>query len=171
MLENLETFDDKAFVDDRSLETELLTFTVSKDKAAGIILIPHSSECKICGSPLLLRADRPSSITLYTESRGTIHATHYHKYCSSWRKGCKTVQYYGYSCAGENILHFDNNWNDLPYLVSSQETAFEMSFLEKYDTELLIGILSYKQKADIYNCQNGYDELKKKGRKKFQCQR
>lgn len=51
------------------------------------------------------------------------------------------------------------NWSSLPYFISSQETAFEMKFLNMYDTELLIGELSYKQKADIYNCYHGYEDL------------
>ena len=42
--------------------------------------------------------------------------------------------------------------------MSSQETAFELSMLEKYDAELLIGQVSYQQKADIFNYQNGYDD-------------
>ena len=49
----------------------------------------------------------------------------------------------------------------LPYFVSSQETGFEMSLLKKFDLELLIGQLSYKQKADIYNVYEGYDNTKK----------
>ena len=49
----------------------------------------------------------------------------------------------------------------LPYFVSTQETGFEMSMLKRFDLELLIGQLSYKQKADIYNVYEGYDTTKK----------
>ena len=34
--------------------------------------------------------------------------------------------------------------------------------LQKFDVELLIGQVSYKQKADIYNIYNGYDNTMKK---------
>lgn len=34
--------------------------------------------------------------------------------------------------------------------------------LQKFDVELLIGQVSYKQKADIYNIYNGYDTTIKK---------
>ena len=37
-----------------------------------------------------------------------------------------------------------------------------MDMLKHFDVELLIGQLSYKQKADIYNVSNGYDTTKKK---------
>ena len=33
--------------------------------------------------------------------------------------------------------------------------------LQKFDAELLIGQVSYKQKAEIYNVSNGYDTAKK----------
>ena len=33
--------------------------------------------------------------------------------------------------------------------------------LQKFDVELLIGQVSYKQKASIYNITNGYDDTKK----------
>ena len=33
--------------------------------------------------------------------------------------------------------------------------------LRKFDVELLIGIVSYKQKAEIYNVSNGYDVARK----------
>lgn len=36
-----------------------------------------------------------------------------------------------------------------------------MSMLKKFDIELLIGQISYKQKADIYNVSKGYDTTKK----------
>ena len=35
-------------------------------------------------------------------------------------------------------------------MISSQETAFELNFPRKFDAELLIGQVSYSQKADIY---------------------
>ena len=43
------------------------------------------------------------------------------------------------------------------FFVSTSETAIEMIMLKKFDAELLLGNLSYKQKADIYNYQYNYD--------------
>ena len=45
----------------------------------------------------------------------------------------------------------------MPYFVSSRETGFEMSLLEKFDAELLLGQVSYNQRADIYNYYHGYE--------------
>ena len=49
----------------------------------------------------------------------------------------------------------------LPYFLSSQETGYELEMLRRFDVELLIGQVSYQQKADIYNISNGYDTTKK----------
>lgn len=50
----------------------------------------------------------------------------------------------------------------LDFFVSTSETATEMSMLRKLDAELLLGHLSYKQKADIYNYQYNYDTCSKR---------
>ncbi len=59
-----------------------------------------------------------------------------------------------------NIIH---NIKHNTYFVSTNMTAFEINFLERFDFELLIGEISYKQKAEIYNCINGFDDAKKTG--------
>ena len=48
---------------------------------------------------------------------------------------------------------YDTNW---PYFMSTQRTAFKLSMINKFDVELLIGQISYKQKSDIYNYVHGY---------------
>lgn len=58
-------------------------------------------------------------------------------------------------------MYYNNDWVTLPYFLSSQETGFEMFILKKYDIELLIGQMSYKQRADIYNIEKGYNTTKK----------
>ena len=37
-----------------------------------------------------------------------------------------------------------------------------MAFLERFDAELLLGQVSYKQKSDIYNFYNKYEKTQKK---------
>ena len=55
-------------------------------------------------------------------------------------------------------ITYDANWRELPYFISSRETAFEMSLLTKLDADILIGVMSYKQSADIYNYTHGYNK-------------
>lgn len=57
--------------------------------------------------------------------------------------------------------YYDSNWDDNKYIFSTSETAFEISLLKRFDAELLIGQVSYSQKAEIYNSCNGYPVLPK----------
>ena len=123
--------------------------------------MPKPTKCDLCGGKLLLRGDRPCRMTLYTESLGTVPATHFHKYCNNYCKGCAFVQFYGYYKTGTGTLCYSVDWMSHPYFLSSQETGFKIAMLKVFDTELLIGQISYKQKADIYNASKGYDTTKK----------
>ena len=51
---------------------------------------------------------------------------------------------------------------DHEYFVSTSETAIEMNMLKKFDCELLLGQISYNQKAEVCNCNNGYPVHPKK---------
>ena len=83
-------------------------------------------------------------------------------------RGCNVTQFYGYFKEGEKQgIIYDIDWKAHAYFLSSQETGFEMSMLRKFDVELLIGNISYKQKAEIYNVFNGYDAARKMRPKKF----
>jgi len=152
----------EAFQSDAELMRELISMEYGECKLPlGVLLVPSQMQCVECGGKLLLRSDRTSKMTLYTETLGTVPATHFHKYCHNHRKGCKVIQFYGYYKAGSGDTHYNSNWMSLPFFLSSQETGFEMSMLKKFDIELLIGQISYKQKADIYNVSKGYDTTKK----------
>jgi len=121
------------------------------------------SNCCNVGGKLLIRNDRPSHIMVYTESYGTVVGTHYHKFCQHFRKGCGFRQCYGYSSEGSQSITFhDPDWEKHDYLVSSSEPAFELCMLRKFDAELLLGQMSYSQKAEIYNYCNGYPVQPKK---------
>ncbi len=78
-------------------------------------------------------------------------------------RGCKLTQFYGYSKDGDKRgILYDAEWKTHTYFLSSQETGFQLSMLQNFDIELLIGQVSYKQRAEIYNVCNGYDNAKKK---------
>ena len=162
LMENLKVLNKAAFAQDPELTDQIISLPNCKGKPTGIVLMPSQGTCKRCGTKLLLRSDRPSRLTLYTERMGTVPALHYHKYCPNQKSACKLVQHYGYVTVGDqNGIIYDTEWHTLPFFVSSQETAIEISMLKKYNAELLIGQVSYKQKADIYNYHNGYDNTRK----------
>ena len=95
-----------------------------------------------------IHSDRPSHLTVYTESFGTVVGTHYHKYyhkyCHNHKKGCSFRQYYGYHSKGnQSVIFYDTIWAQMQYFVSSSETAFEVKMLVKFDAKLLLGQISY----------------------------
>lgn len=160
--DNINFTDEQVQATDNTLLKELVFMPVDGREHVGIIFISKKKNCVSCGGKLLIRADRPSHVTLYTDSCGTLPALHYRKYCANSKRGCKIVQHYGYHTKGPSKLHFDENWDEIKYLMSSQETAFELQILYKFDFELLIGQVSYKQKAEIYNAIHGYEDVKKR---------
>lgn len=64
-------------------------------------------------------------------------------------------------------MTYDEDWFELPYFVASSKTGLSMSFLRRYDTELLISQVSYKEKSEIYNVYHDYDRTKKTSKKRL----
>ena len=56
---------------------------------------------------------------------------------------------------------YDDDWKSMAYFIATRETGFEMQLLENFDVELLIGQVSYKQRADIYNCCHKYEYVER----------
>lgn len=158
--ENIRLLNAKAFDTDEDLLKEILRLEIPAAMPIGIPLISNNNNCLLCGSNLLLRKDRCAPLVLYDNFRGTLPASHFHKYCS--RRTCNFTQYYGYYTTGgtECMALYNSDWYTLPYFVSSKETVFAMDMLNRLEAEILIGQLSYKQRADIYNHVHNYCHVK-----------
>ena len=152
LAENIQTLNSSAFATDEVLFKQVLQLELPAAKPLGLPLISDNSTCILCGSKLLVRKDRPVRVVVYDDLRGTLPASHFHKYCS--RRICPFIQYYGYYTKGgpqSCAVIYNSDWNSLPYFVSSKETAFSMDMFKRLDAEVVIGQLSYKQRTDIYN--------------------
>lgn len=161
-IENLTYIEPNSFADDHHLALELQSFVGHKGQPLGIVLLSTNQKCLLCGSGLLIKADRPSKVTVYSDHFGTVDSTHYRKVCKKFHTGCPFVQHYGYYSSGGDDIHYNEDFQSLTYFLSTRETAFEMSLLQQLDVEILIGQLSYKQRSEIYNVKHGYDNAKKK---------
>ena len=164
LMENIELLDQKAFNTDAELYSDLRMHAGFRNSPLGVVLISSNETCLECGGKLSVRSDRPSSITLYTDDMGTVSATQFRKYCQNNRKGCSFTQHYSYHSTSDNYdteVVYDVNWAALPYFLSSNKTGFSMKFMERFDAEILLGQLSYKQKADIYNYYFKYERTAK----------
>ena len=96
-----------------------------------------------------VRSDKPSSVVVYDESLGTLPATNFHKYCS--KRSMLYTQFYEYYTCSDSNTYYNDDSTELDYFMSTRETAFSRSLLKCLDAEILIGQLSYKQRAEIYN--------------------
>lgn len=161
LFENLEDFNEQAlkFAKCNTLFLELVNFIPSctrRSAPLGVTLMSPRQACQKCSAPLVIRSDRPSQLVVYDDVLGTLPGTHYQKYCR--KSGCHMHQYYGYHTLGDGGgVYYDPEWASLPYFVSSQRTAFSMRLLSTYDADVLIGQVSYKQRAEMYNYVHGYE--------------
>lgn len=72
LIENIQSFDGRAFETDESLIRQLIGWTPSAGRPLGIVLISPQVDCPQCGHTLTLRKDRPSSIVVYDENLGSV---------------------------------------------------------------------------------------------------
>ena len=107
--------------------------------------------CKLCNGQLLVRKDRPSFPVVYTECFGTVSGIHFRKYCQNNAKGCSFTQHYSFHTTTTNLIEYDRNCLNQPYFLYTNMTCFSTTLLTKLSAEILLGQISYKQKADIYN--------------------
>ena len=158
LVENIEDVSAQTFATDKDLLDQLRKECVH-DKPLGVVLVSPRSKRQACRGELRVKADRPSRLVVYTES-GTLPGTHYRKICKNSRKGCNTTQHYGFSSTESGVVTYDDDWQSQAYFLSSRETAIEMKMLTQLDAAILIGQISYKQQAEIYNYTHGYSESK-----------
>ena len=156
LVDNLKVLDKEAFCSDLELTKEIIMMKrQGSDIPLGVVLISTNKKCCMCESKLHIRSDRPSTITIYSDTLGTLPGTHYTKYCR--RKGCSFQQHYGYYTVGQSSeIRYDKDWETQEYFLATRETAISINMLRRFDKEVLIGQLSYKQRADIYNDVHGY---------------
>lgn len=158
-VQNLQVFNPNVFDSDFKLTKELAKApkgdSPESDKI-GVILVSPIELCVICNSKLYIRQDRSVQATLYDEKLGTMPAIHYTRYCR--KKGCSLQQHFGYYTKGDTSeVLYNSDALSLPYFMCSRETAFSIEILKKFDMECLIGQISYKQSAEIYNSYHNYE--------------
>jgi hypothetical protein len=132
LMENLKALDEEAFRSDQELSKELALVKVSS-KPIGIILLSRRETCVLCGSKLLIRSDKPSSVVLYDDNLGTLPGTHFHKYCS--KRSCSCTQYYSFYTVSDSHPCYDKDCMKLAYCVSTRETAVKITMLKNLDAE------------------------------------
>ena len=155
-VENLIELDSGVFDNDITLFRELCEWSTLANKPLGCVLISKNTTCKVCGDQLLLKArDSIRKIVVSDDVHGTYIGCHYIKFCRN--STCKFRQYYGKHTTDVVELYYDQDWMDNDFFLSTQQTAFSMRLLRNFNSELLIGQISYNQKANIYNTIHGHN--------------
>ena len=88
LVENMQLLNERVFATDRELALELQSMNFANCEPLGIVLISPNKVCSACSGKLLIRSDRPSQVTVYTECDGTVIGSHFQKFCQNYRKGC-----------------------------------------------------------------------------------
>ena len=99
---------------------------------------------------------RSVSTFVYDHEMDMLPAIHYTRYCR--KKGCPFQQHYSYYTCGSSDAVIYNDTLDWPYFMCSRETGFSAKLRAHFDSDCLLGQISYKQSADIYNHYNKYEE-------------
>jgi len=68
LVDNMQYYDKDAFLSDKNLMNLLLREQGQDGKPLGVVLIPPLSKCQTCKGDLVVKADRPSHLTLYSDS-------------------------------------------------------------------------------------------------------
>lgn len=162
-MDNLMELDPEVFKNDNTMFFELCQSSTDANNPLGCVLISKNSTCRVCGATLLLKKrESVRKVVVYDLESGTHIGCHYIKFYRN--RTCQFRQYYDKHTTNGMNLYYDPDWMDNDFLLSTHQTAFKMHFLKSYDVELLVGQISYNQKASIYNAIHGYDRNVKKSR-------
>ena len=139
---------------EEELWQELHEFSIEQNEhALGAVLVSEIIHCRLCGNVLHVKCSRISEVLVYDHAKGTFIASKIPKVCCN--RKCQLTQRYGYYTVG-NDKFYDENWDSNEFLLSTSRTAFTLSLLQKFEYEILIAKMSFKEKVDIYNSVHGY---------------
>jgi len=146
---------------EETLWTELHGSSLKDGKyGLGVVLISKKESCRLCGNVLVAKFTKAVNVIVYHEAHGTFMGCRVPKVCRN--KYCKMIQHYGYYTVEDNKFYEEDWEKQEEYFLSKGKTA---------EVEVLIGKLSFKEKADIYSEVHGcerdhYNNSKERGGKK-----
>lgn len=135
---------------DKDLFREFHDYTVLLGQPMATVIVSNEEKCRQCSKNLLVD-NKTHPIVIYSAHRGTYLGSRITKYC----RNCKLYEHYGYYTSGSN-KHYSEDALQLDYLLSTEDTAFEMTFLQDYANLLFLGALPFSTYAASYNRRFGY---------------
>ena len=143
--ENLFHFHPSLLKSDRELFRDFHDFSLQCGKPIATVLSSLRTICRKCGKKLAYE-NKVIPVVIYSNHRGTYLGSRLTKVC----RKCKIYEHHGYwSADGER--HFNRDSLSLEFLVSSEDTAFEMDVLAEFSNLLVIGAVPFSTYASSYN--------------------
>ena len=118
------------------------------------IFVSELECCRKCGRNLVLDTNC-KALTVYHATRGTYIGCRLMKRCGK----CQLYEHYGFWTEG-GLKMFDECFWNKEFLLSTEDTAVDMSVLKYFKHEFVMGATSFKMKAAVYNVFHGYDKGK-----------
>ena len=134
---------------------EFHDYTLMCGQPMATVLLSPQEICKKCHKQLSLDPN-PHPIVIYSLSKGTYLGCRLTKFC----RKCKLHQHYGYSTQG-NEKTYCHDVLDLNFLLSSEDTAFDIELLKECSNLLVIGATPFSTYACSYNRRFGYNKTER----------
>ena len=125
-------------------------FSVDCGNPMATILVSKRDNCRICNRTLLFDK-KTHVVVIYHEGRGTYLGSRVTKYCNN----CKVYEHHGYwTMEGERKFETDSLQKE--FLLSSEDTAVDLSLLRQFANLLVVGAVPFPTYAKSYNRRFGY---------------
>ena len=130
---------------DKELFRDFNDFTVKCGKPIETVLSSSRDVCRKCGRKLVFE-NKAIPVVIYSNHRGTYLRSRLTKLC----RKCKIYEHHRYwSVDGKRHFYRDSVLSE--FLLSSEDTAFQMDVLAECNNLLVIGTVSFSTYAACYN--------------------
>ena len=134
----------------RELFRDLHQFSLKCGMPMGSVLMSDRDSCRKCGKKLFVEP-KSHPVVVYHNDLGTYLGSRITKVC----RRCKVHEHYGYY-THQRVRHMDDNVLENDFLLSSEDTAFQMSLLKQCASFLVVGAVAFSTFAKAYNARFGY---------------
>ena len=136
--ENLLHFHPSLLKSDREVFREFHEFSLKCGSSSRVI-------CQKCGKKLAYE-NKVIPVVIYSNHHGTYLGSRLTKVC----RKCKIYEHHGYFSV-DGKRHFNRDSVSLEFLLSSEDTAFQMDILVEFSNLLVIGAVPFSTYASSYN--------------------
>ena len=123
-----------------------------------LVLKTDADKCKVCkiGDVVPCYSSKENQTMIIYTREGTKIATHYEYRCNNRTKLCRAGHYYGYVTMGEKANTskprcYEYTALKKPYLVTSNQTAFSITYLWDCLLQIVFSNASFESLAKVFN--------------------